>query len=75
MGWDVFAWIGLRRFGRHLSVPQMRAELKDSLGIALSDEVLEQSCHRDQTLLADRDSDMERLTLEYPRQRQARVSA
>jgi len=30
IGWDVLAWIGHRRFARHWSVPQLRAELLDS---------------------------------------------
>ena len=27
--WDVFAWMGQRRFARHWSIPQICAELKD----------------------------------------------
>ena len=26
LGWDVFCWLGHRRFARHWSVPQLRAE-------------------------------------------------
>src|SRR5206468_1881663 len=36
IGWDVFCFIGHRRFARHWSVPQIRAELRDSNDIALS---------------------------------------
>jgi hypothetical protein len=30
IGWDVFCFIGHRRFARHWSVPQLREELLDS---------------------------------------------
>ena len=32
IGWDVFCWIGHRRFSRHWSIPQIRAELLDDYG-------------------------------------------
>src|SRR5207237_243169 len=35
IGWDVFCWLGHRRFRRHWSVPQIREELSDSYEIAL----------------------------------------
>src|SRR5947208_1164947 len=38
VAWDVFSWIGHRRFVRHWSVPQIRAELLDSYHITLSEE-------------------------------------
>ena len=38
LGWDVFRWIGHRRFARHWSVPQIRDELLDTYKIPLSDE-------------------------------------
>jgi hypothetical protein len=38
VGWDLFVWIGHRRFARHWSVPQIRQELADSRGITLSDD-------------------------------------
>ena len=66
IGWDVFAWIGLRRFGRHWSVPQLRAELKDTFHIALSDDAIEQYCQRYQTMVAARESDLEQIKREYP---------
>jgi len=66
IGWDVFAWIGLRRFGRHWSVPQLRAELKDTFQIALSEDAIEQYCQRYQTMVAARESDLERIKQEYP---------
>ena len=41
IGWDLFCWIGHRRFARHWSVPQIRAELLDSRQIGLSDDAIE----------------------------------
>ena len=38
IGWDVFCWLGHRRFARHWSVPQLRAELLDSYEIGLSED-------------------------------------
>jgi hypothetical protein len=35
IGWDVFCWIGHRRFARHWSIPQIRGELLDSYAIVL----------------------------------------
>ena len=33
IGWDVFCWLGHRRFSRHWSVPQLCDELLDSYAI------------------------------------------
>ena len=33
VSWDLFAWMGHRRFSRHWSVPQIRTELEDSYSI------------------------------------------
>jgi hypothetical protein len=52
IAWDVFAWIGHRRFARHWSVPQIRAELLDSHRIQLSDDAIEDYVQRYQTMLA-----------------------
>ena len=30
IGWDVFCWIGHRRFARHWGIPQIRQELEDT---------------------------------------------
>jgi hypothetical protein len=40
IGWDVFCWLGQRRFARHCSGLQLRAELRDSYTIALSEDAL-----------------------------------
>ena len=37
IGWDVFCWIGHRRFARHWSIPQIRHELSDSYAIELTE--------------------------------------
>ena len=66
IAWDVFAWIGLRRFSRHWSVPQLRMELADSFHIALSDDAIEQYCQRYQTLVSAREGDLQCLKQEYP---------
>ena len=43
IGWDVFCWMGQRRFARHWSVCQIRHELTDSYDIPLSDDAIEGS--------------------------------
>jgi hypothetical protein len=63
IGWDVFAWLGFRRFSRHWSIPQLQAELRDSYAIRLSDDAIagylgRYRCmvaarHQDRTLLAE----------------------
>src|SRR5258706_491148 len=37
IAWDVFCWIGHRRFTRHWSVPQIRGELHDRFAIDLTE--------------------------------------
>lgn len=63
--WEVFAWIGHRRFARHWSVAQIRAELGDSYQIYLSDDAIENSIQRYQTMLAAREQDPKILADEY----------
>lgn len=65
LGWDVFCWIGHRRFSRHWSVPQMRAELQDSYRIAVSEDALEDAIARYQAIVAAREQDPERLAEAY----------
>ena len=65
MGWDVFCWLGHRRFARHWSVPQLRAELKDTYKIQLSDDAIERYLGRYQTMLAARQQDPARLLVAY----------
>ncbi len=61
IGWDVFCWLGHRRFARHWSVPQLRLELKDTHQIRVSDDALEHYIGLYQTMLAGRQQDPDRL--------------
>lgn len=40
IGWDVFTWMGFRRFKRHWSVPQIQKELLDSYQISLIEDTV-----------------------------------
>ena len=57
LGWDVFCWLGHRRFARHWSVPQIRAELSDRFAIPLSVDAIERYVSRYQLMLAARQQD------------------
>ena len=57
MDWEIFSWIGHRRFARHWSVSQLREELSDTYAIGLSDDALERAIRRYQTMLAAREQD------------------
>lgn len=65
LGWDVFCWIGHRRFSRHWSVPQIRGELQDSYGIAVSEDAIEDTICRYQAIVAAREQDLELLAAVY----------
>jgi hypothetical protein len=65
LGWDVFCWIGQRRFSRHWSVPQIRAELKDSYDILVSADALEDVVAQYQAMLAAREQDPQRMAEVY----------
>ena len=65
VGWDVFCWIGHRRFARHWSVPQIREELDDSCRIAMSDDAIEKYIHRYQAMVAARQQDPRLLAETY----------
>jgi hypothetical protein len=65
IGWDVFCWMGHRRFSRHWSVPQIRTELLDSYGIALSSDAIEDNLRRYQIMLAARQQDAQVLAATY----------
>jgi prefoldin subunit 5 len=65
IGWDVFCWIGHRRFSRHWSIPQIRHELADSYDIKLSPDGLAVYIHRYQNMLAARQQDFARLQRAY----------
>lgn len=65
IGWDVFCWIGHRRFSRHWAIPQIRAELLDAYRIPLSDDAIGQYIHRYQGMLAARQQDPEARLRQY----------
>ena len=65
LGWDVFCWLGHRRFARHWSVSQLRAALQDTHQIRLSDDAIEHYIGRYQTMLAARQQDPARLADGY----------
>lgn len=65
IGWDVFAWMGHRRFARSWSVPQIRAELADSHGIGVSSDLIEDYLKRYQAIVAARESAPETLADAY----------
>src|SRR3982751_1404373 len=65
IGWDVFCWIGHRRFARHASISQIRADLRDDYQIKLSADAIAKSIRRYQVLLAARQQDPETLRRHY----------
>ena len=65
IGWDVFSWLGFRRFARHWSIPQLQAELRDSYGIRLSDDALSGYLQRYRCMVAARHQDADLLAQHY----------
>src|ERR1700722_17870498 len=65
LGWDLFSWIGHRRFARHWSFPQLRNELRDSYRIGLSPDAISVYIQRYQNMLAARQKDFANLQLAY----------
>jgi hypothetical protein len=65
IGWDVFCWLGHRRFARHWSVPQLQAELRDSYAIALSEDAIADYLRLYQTMVAARHQDAALLAETY----------
>ena len=74
IGWDVFCWLGHRRFARHWSVPQLRFELLDSYNIVLSEDAIEDYLQSYQCMLAARQQDPVRLQEEYRTTRHVMLS-
>lgn len=74
IGWDLFCWIGHRRFARHWSVPQLRAELLDSRQIALSEDAIEDALRHYQRMLAAHQQDPRVLAEEYAAVNELRLS-
>lgn len=65
LGWDAFCWIGHRRFARHWSVPQLRAELQDRFQIIVSADAVEDAIARYQAIVAAREQDAVHLAETY----------
>ncbi len=65
IGWDVFCWLGHRRFARHWSVPQLQAELSESYHITLSADATALYLRRYQTMVAARQQDPKQLRKAY----------
>ena len=65
IGWDVFAFIGHRRFARHRSVPTIRDELVDTYRIKLSPDAISLYIQRYQNMVAARQQDFDRLQQAY----------
>ena len=61
VGWDVFAWIGHRRYARHWSVPQICAELSDSHAIDLSEDAVEDYVRQYEVMVAARHADVDQM--------------
>ena len=74
IGWDVFCWLGHRRFARHWSVSQLRAELLDTYKIVLSEDAIADYLQRYQCMLAARQQDPVLLREEYRRVRRLVLS-
>ncbi len=65
IGWDVFCWIGHRRFSRHWSITQIQAELSDQYHIEISDDAIGRYIQRYQVMLAARQEDPRTLRQQY----------
>jgi hypothetical protein len=65
IGWDVFCWLGFRRFTRHWSIPQLQAELLDSYQIGLSDDSIAGYLKRYRCMVAARHQDAQQLKEAY----------
>jgi hypothetical protein len=65
IGWDVFCWMGFRRFTRHWSIPHLQAELLDSYQIRLSDDAISGYLQRYRCMVAARHQDAQQLQAAY----------
>src|SRR4051794_18972744 len=65
IAWDVFCWIGHRRFSRHWSIPQIRGELLDSFAINLTVPGITKYVQRYQAMIAACQQDPQLLRLAY----------
>ena len=63
--WVLFAWMGHRRFARHWSAPQIRAELLDTYQVEVSCDLIEDYTAKYEVMVAARETDEERLIASY----------
>jgi hypothetical protein len=66
IAWDVFCWIGHRRFSRHMAIPLIQSELLDDYAIKLSEDAIHNYIRRYQVMVAARQQDAESLRRQYP---------
>jgi hypothetical protein len=65
IGWDVFCWIGHRRFSRHWSITQILSELSDQYQIEISDDSIGRYIQSYQAMVAARQEDPKTLRQQY----------
>ena len=65
IAWDVFAFIGHRRFARHWSIPTIRNELLDTYQIKLSPDAIALYIQRYQNMVAAHQQDFAKLQQVY----------
>jgi hypothetical protein len=65
IAWDVFCWIGHRRFSRHWSITQIQGELSDQYHIQISADSIGRYIQRYQVMLAARQEDPQTLRRQY----------
>jgi len=65
VGWDVFCWIGHRRYSRHRPIPQIQSDLWDDYGIKLSADSIARYIGYYQVMLAACQQDSESLRRHY----------
>ncbi|MBF0443476.1 MAG: hypothetical protein HQK54_16335 [Oligoflexales bacterium] len=65
IGWDVFSFIGHRRFSRHWSVSQIQKELEETYQVFVSHDCIQNQCQLYQTMIAARQNDFEKQRVEY----------
>jgi len=63
--WELFTWMGFRRFKRHWSVPQIHEELLDSHQIYISKNTITDYLRKYQVMVAAWYQDLERMREEY----------
>lgn len=63
--WNLFTWIGFRRFKRHWSVPQIHEELLDSYQVYISENTITDYLRKYQVMVAAWYQDLERMREAY----------